>query len=143
MLVNVLSAIYKHALKPIFFLFNPELVHEIVTSFGELIGGFPGDIFNHKDPILRQKILGINFESPVGLAAGFDYEARLTQVLAPLGFGFQTVGTITNLYYEGNPKPRLGRLPKSKSLMVYKGFKNRGAQWTVEKLEKLDFKIPL
>jgi dihydroorotate dehydrogenase subfamily 2 len=143
MLVNVLSAIYKHALKPIFFLFNPELVHEIVTSFGELIGGFPGDIFNHKDPILRQKILGINFESPVGLAAGFDYEARLTQVLAPLGFGFQTVGTITKLYYEGNPKPRLGRLPKSKSLMVYKGFKNRGAQWTAEKLEKLSFKIPL
>jgi dihydroorotate dehydrogenase len=79
----------------------------------------------------------------MGLAAGFDYEARLTQSLFPWGFGFQTVGTITNNPYEGNPRPMLGRLPKSKSLMVNKGFKNLGAETTAKKLKGLTFKIPV
>lgn len=60
-----------------------------------------------------------------------------------IGFGFNTVGTITNLPYGGNPKPMLGRLPKSKSLMVNKGFKNKGARETADKLANLNFKIPL
>jgi dihydroorotate dehydrogenase subfamily 2 len=83
---------------------------------------------------LQQKLAGINFENPIGLAAGFDYEARLTRILPALGFGFGTVGTITNMAYAGNPKPRLGRLPKSKSLMVNKGFKNEGANKIINKL---------
>lgn len=94
-------------------------------------------------PKLKQKIAGINFTGPVGLAAGFDYDARLTQFLYSLGFGFQSVGTITNRSYAGNPLPRLGRLPKSRSLMVNKGFKNKGAEKTVEKLDKLKFIIPV
>lgn len=135
--------------KRIFFLFDPETVHEFVTAQGELIGksktitNLLSRYFAKENPILKQKIAGINFNFPLGLAAGFDYEARLSQILPSLGFGFQTVGTITNHSYEGNPKPRLGRLPKSKSLMVYKGFKNKGAIWTSEKLEKLSFKNAL
>lgn len=93
--------------------------------------------------MLQQKIAGITFDGPMGLAAGFDYEARLTQILPSIGFGFQTIGTITNLPYGGNPRPMLGRLPKSKSLMVNKGFKNDGAIKTAEKLKHLTFRIPV
>lgn len=149
MLIQALSFIYKNVVKRIFFQFDPERVHKFTVSRGEFLGRvqplnkFLGKLFNNKSPKLKQRILGIEFDGPIGLAAGFDYEARLTQILPSLGFGFQTIGTITNLSYEGNPRPRLGRLPKSKSLMVYKGFKNKGATWTAEKLAKLNFKTPI
>jgi len=127
-----------------------------MLGFGELVGGLNPDarsgprqnrlgiwflkkIFGRKYSELKQNISGIDFESPVGLAAGFDYEAKLTQILPSLGFGFQAVGTITNQAYPGNPKPRLGRLPKSKSLMVNKGFKNKGAKFISEKLKNFTF----
>jgi dihydroorotate dehydrogenase subfamily 2 len=96
-----------------------------------------------EDPALKQSLLNIEFQNPIGLAAGFDYEAKLTQILPSVGFGFETVGTITNLSYEGNLRPMLGRLPKSKSLMVNKGFKNPGAEKTIIKLKGLNFEIPV
>lgn len=149
MIIEALSFFYKNITRRIFFLFDPELVHNFVTSQGELIGRFQtptkflSRLFSYKSPILKQKVAGIKFDGPIGLAAGFDYEAKLTQILAPIGFGFQTVGTITNLPYKGNRKPILGRLPKSKSLMVNKGFKNKGAREIAAKLIKLNFEIPL
>ncbi|OGY40098.1 MAG: dihydroorotate dehydrogenase (quinone) [Candidatus Brennerbacteria bacterium RIFOXYC1_FULL_41_11] len=147
---------YKIFIKPVLFLFDAEFVHENMLGFGELVGGLNPDarsgprqnrrgiwflkkIFGRKYSELKQNISGIDFESPVGLAAGFDYEAKLTQILPSLGFGFQAVGTITNQAYPGNPKPRLGRLPKSKSLMVNKGFKNKGAKFISEKLKNFTF----
>ena len=149
MLISFLTLFYKHLTKRVFFLFDPELVHNFVTSQGQLFGksqtltNLLRKLFAKKSPVLKQNISGIEFKSPIGLAAGFDYEARLTQILPAIGFGFQTVGTITYLPYEGNPRPRLGRLPKSRSLMVNKGFKNFGAKKTADKLSKLDFEIPL
>ena len=146
--LNGIAFIYRKIIKPVFFLFDPEFIHNLLVSRGELIGKiFIKNYINWKikylSPKLKQKIAGINFAGPVGLAAGFDYDARLTQVLYSLGFGFQTVGTITNSPYAGNPRPRLGRLPKSRSLIVNKGFKNKGAVKTVEKLDKLKFIIPV
>ena len=137
--------IYKILLKPILFLFDAEFVHENMLSFGEFLGRislkkkFLKFFFGKKYPELRQNISGIDFVSPIGLAAGFDYEAKLTQILPSLGFGFQTVGTITNQAYEGNQKPRLGRLPRSKSLMVNKGFRNKGVKAISEKLSSQTF----
>lgn len=148
MVLETFSYIYKNVNKPIFFKFDPELVHKRITAIGEISGKTPATkimdvLFAKKSPMLKQKIAGIDFDSPMGLAAGFDYEARLTQVLPHLGFGFQTVGTITNKSYEGNPRPMLGRLPKSKSLMVNKGFKNDGATKVAAKLSKLNFQNAL
>lgn len=140
---------YIHILKPIFFLFDPEKVHISMVHFGKIIGSQPllkkllAFLILKNVPSLNQKLAGINFSSPVGLAAGFDYEADLSQTLAPVGFGFQTIGTITKSAYEGNPRPMLGRLPKSKSLMVNKGFKNLGADATIVKLKKKRFEIPV
>lgn len=146
--LNIIAFIHQKFLKPFFFLFDPEFIHNSHISLGELLGKtFVKNFFNWKlnysSKKLKQKITGINFEGPIGLAAGFDYEAKLTQVLYSLGFGFQSVGTITNMPYEGNPIPRLGRLPKSQSLMVNKGFKNMGAEITADRIYDLSFKIPM
>jgi len=140
--------IYQKIIKPFLFLLDAEFIHNLMLSLGEIIGkSFFKDFinwkFNYRSEKLKQKFAGINFATPVGLAAGFDYEAKLTQVLYSLGFGFQSVGTITRLPYEGNPKPRLGRLPKSQSLMVNKGYKNIGAELISNKLKNMNFKIPL
>jgi dihydroorotate dehydrogenase subfamily 2 len=137
--LNIIAFIYQNIIKPVFFLLDAEFVHKSHIFLGELLGKtflkkYMNWKFNYYSSKLKQKVAGINFSGPVGLAAGFDYEARLTQILYSLGFGFQSVGTITNLLYKGNPKPRLGRLPKSRSLMVYKGFKNEGSSLIAKKL---------
>ena len=146
--LNIIAFVYQKIMKPLLFLLDPEFIHNLMVSRGELIGKtFIKNYFNWKlnyqSLKIKQKISGINFIAPIGLAAGFDYNAKLTQVLYSLGFGFQTVGTITNMSYGGNPKPRLGRLPKSRSLMVNKGFKNLGVEKISQKLSQLNYKIPL
>ena len=114
---------YRNFIKKFLFLFDPEFVHNFIISYGEKLGnigifrGLARKVFCVKNRKLSQVVVGISFENPVGLAAGFDYQAKLTKILPSIGFGFQTVGTITNHAFAGNPKPRLGRLPKSKSLI--------------------------
>lgn len=146
--LDLFGLFYQQIVKRILFTKDPVRVHELMSAHGELLGkvgagNFLKPIFGSDDPRLSQKVCDIDFKSPIGLAAGFDYNAQLTQILFGLGFGFQSIGTITNLAYEGNSKPMLGRLPKSRSLMVNKGFKNYGASIISEKLQSLDFKIPL
>jgi dihydroorotate dehydrogenase len=148
-LIETSGFAYKHFIKKILFLTKPEAVHEFMTNFGEMLGkARPISkslefITKVESPMLEQTLFNIKFKNPVGLAAGFDYEARLTKILPSIGFGSETVGTITNSPYEGNPKPMLGRLPKSKSLMVNKGFKNLGATETIKKLKGHSFDIPI
>jgi dihydroorotate dehydrogenase len=133
---------YRRLVKPLLFQFDPEDVHVATTHLGELLGNL-AVLPSGKNSGLEQTIAGIKFPSPIGLAAGFDYEARLTQILPALGFGFETIGTITNAPYDGNPKPRLGRLPEAGAIVVNKGFKNLGAKATIAKLTGLPFKIPV
>jgi len=131
------------------FLFDAEFIHNSITNLGKIIGNIKPITWLMKkftlveNPILAQMTGNICFKNPIGLAAGFDYEAKLTQILPAVGFGFQTVGTITNKQYEGNIKPRLGRLPKSRSLLVNKGFKNLGIRETLKRLENKKFEIPV
>lgn len=147
--INIAGFSYRNLIKPIFFLQDPEIVHNRITKLGErfgknsLVKNVAQYLFLLEDKRLEQSIDGIHFANPLGLAAGFDYEARLTQILPYLGFGFETIGTITNTPYGGNPRPMLGRLPRSRSLMVNKGFKNLGAKSTAVKLKGLNFNFPL
>lgn len=149
LIAGIMGKLYKIFFKPIFFRIDPEKIHTSMVNFGKTVGDIPGSktLFSFSlrvsDSRLSQTIAGIRFPNPVGLAAGFDYEANLTRVLGSIGFGFQTVGTITNGAYEGNPPPMLGRLPQSKSLMVNKGFKNLGVKNTTKKLTGLSFPIPV
>lgn len=141
--------LYKSILRRVIFLWSCETIHELLTALGEKFGSSKTLLTMFKfflrfeDNSLEQTYFGINFKNPVGLSAGFDYNAQLTQFLPALGFGFESIGTITNLPYEGNPKPRLGRLIKSRSLMVNKGFKNNGIKYIVKKLSKYSFEIPV
>lgn len=146
---DILKLSYKGLIKPIAFTQNPESVHNSFSKFGNFLGsnvvgrGIGHILFDYFDEGLSQNIDGIEFENPIGLSAGFDYNAQLTQILPSLGFGFMTTGTITNLPYKGNPTPRLGRLPKSKSLLVNKGFKNSGAKKIASELSHMEFGIPI
>ncbi len=142
--------IYTRVLKPIFFCLDPEKIHETMGEVGERLGSCrlgraaTKRLFAYKHPALEQTIAGIRFSNPVGLAAGWDYEGNLPSLLGSIGFGFGTVGTVTNGAYEGNPLPRLGRLPKSRSLLVNKGFKNRGIHFILQKVETRNpFDVPI
>jgi len=147
--INLVHFFYKNLLRRIIFLFNSEAIHDFATVFGEFLGKFKllrnliKIFLNFENEGLSQKINGVYFINPIGLAAGFDYQARLTQILPSVGFGFETIGTITNKPYQGNPKPRLGRLVKSQSLLVNKGFKNQGIDKIIKKLKNRLFYFPV
>lgn len=146
---RIIHFLYKYCLKPVFFLRDPEDVHDGMTKAGSLLGrtwlgrSFTSVLFNYHNPLLEQNILGITFKNPVGLAAGFDKNAQLTDILPSVGFGFEEVGSITGEPCEGNPKPRLWRLKNSKGLVVYYGLKNDGAEVLSEKLKNKKFKFPV
>ena len=93
--------------------------------------------------MLEQNIFGMHFSNPIGLAAGFDKDALLTDILPSVGFGFEEIGSITGEPCQGNPKPRLWRLKRSRSLVVYYGLKNEGCEKVSARLHQKKFKIPI
>ena len=88
-----------------------------------------------RDPRLEQEVLGLRFPNPVGLAAGFDKNARAVAGLATLGFGFVEVGTVTPRPQPGNPKPRIFRHPQRQTLQNALGFNNEGGEVVARRLE--------
>jgi dihydroorotate dehydrogenase len=138
---------YRWLLKPIFFKFDPENVHDKMSTFLQFCGKFYLTrkisywFFGFSDKILEQKILGINFKNPIGLSAGFDKDANLIDIIQSIGFGFIEVGSITKNPYVGNPKPRLYRLPNEKTLRINYGLKNIGAEKIHEKLKNKSFPL--
>lgn len=135
-----IAAAYKHLAKPIFFRLEPEDVHDRVTAIGHFIGEYrvgrllTERMFAYRDPILEQTIHGMQFINPVGLSAGFDKNAQLLNILPSVGFGFAEMGSITGEPCEGNPRPRLWRMPDQQSLVVYYGLKNDGCDVVVERV---------
>jgi dihydroorotate dehydrogenase len=89
-----------------------------------------------RDPVLRVRALGLSFPGPVGLAAGFDKDARGTRGLAALGFGFVEVGTVTARAQPGNPRPRMFRLAADRALVNRMGFNNAGAAAAAAALDR-------
>jgi dihydroorotate dehydrogenase len=135
---QVIGSLYQNFFKPLAFALDAEFVHDQITKIGESFEHYPqliSALFSYSHPHLEKTVLGIKFANPVGLAAGFDYDGHLAQVLPSVGFGFNTVGTVTACAYPGNPSPRLGRLPKSQSLLVNKGFKSNGAKLVASRLD--------
>ena len=129
---------YKKVLKPIFFRIHPEKMHAMVLVLGEFFGYLPPAryllrlIYGYRGPDIAKVVDGVRYERPVLLSAGFDCDARLTQVLASLSFGGEEVGSVTALPCEGNPRPWQTRLVRNKSLIVFKGLRNRGADRTIK-----------
>ncbi|MEY2664253.1 MAG: hypothetical protein RIT04_61 [Candidatus Parcubacteria bacterium] len=142
--------LYRFVMKPIFFQFDPEDVHDRTIALGKKLGEWKiGQLLvralfgGYESAALHQDVLGIHFKNPIGLAAGFDKDAELTDVLPHLGFGFEEVGSITGYPCAGNPKPRLWRLKKSKGLIVWYGLKNKGADVIAAKLSGQKFIYPV
>ncbi len=137
-----IGGVYKHVLKPVFFMRDPEDVHDNMTRVGKFLGGFTlgqkvtQGLFGYTNSVLEQDVFGIHFKNPIGLSAGFDKNAELTDILPSVGFGFAELGSITGDRCEGNPKPRLWRLPQSGSLVVYYGLKNDGCEAISDRLHK-------
>jgi dihydroorotate dehydrogenase len=133
---------YKFLIKPILFLFDPEWVHHTVFSTLKIIHRIPGigslirSLYQVKDQRLERKIFGLTFPNPIGLAAGFDKDAKLYQELSNFGFGFIEIGTLTPEPQPGNPKKRLFRLPKDNALINRMGFNNEGVKEAIERLKK-------
>mgnify|MGYP005683887043 FL=1 len=133
---------YKFLIKPILFLFNPEWVHHTVFSALKIIHWIPGmgrlirRLYQVKDQRLERKLFGLTFPNPVGLAAGFDKDAKLYQELSNFGFGFIEIGTLTPKPQPGNHKKRLFRLPEDNGLINRMGFNNEGVEKAIERLKK-------
>lgn len=133
---------YRSILKPIFFRFDPEIVHDFMTSFGEFLGKFFISrklvelFYGYRGNKISKIVDGIHYKSPFLLSAGFDYNGRLINILPCIGLGGAEIGSVTAKRCEGNDKPRLIRLPKSRSILVNKGLKNDGVDKVIERLKK-------
>ncbi len=146
---------YEKVIKPILFQFDPECVHDFFVGFGQFLGSTAltrwvvrascdgsGEQGNAA-PVLATRVAGIDFANPIGLGAGFDKDMRLTKIMPAVGFGFMEVGAITQFPYAGNPGRRLVRLPDDRSLIVYYGLKNIGADAIERKLAGTKFSFPV
>lgn len=131
----------------ILFFFNPEFIHNILFKLIKFTAMIPGVIwtwrllFMVKDTRLEREVFGLKFENPVGLAAGFDKDAKLFDELGAFGFGFVEIGTVTPLPQQGNPKPRLFRLKQDHGLINRMGFNNSGIEAVTSKLRRNKTKL--
>lgn len=145
----ILKYLYARAFKPLAFRRDPEAVHDNMLALGKALGrsrlsrSLTKRLFYYSHPALKQHILGMDFENPIGLAAGFDKNAQLLDILPAVGFGFAEVGSITGEPCPGNPKPRLWRLPQSQSLAVYYGLYNDGCEAIARRLQNKKFDFPV
>jgi dihydroorotate dehydrogenase len=132
---------YKSILRPILFKFDPEKVHHFTFKLIRIssalgFGGLFRMFYKVNDPRLEREVFGLKFPNPVGLAAGFDKDAKLYRELANFGFGFIEIGTVTPRPQAGNPKKRLFRLKKDRAIINRMGFNNGGVEEAVERLKK-------
>ncbi len=132
---------YKILIRPILFLFDPESVHHFTFKLIQILHrlGFRGvfrSMYCCNDKGLEREVFGLKFPNPVGLAAGFDKDAKLYRELSNFGFGFIEIGTLTPKPQSGNPKKRLFRLKSDQALINRMGFNNGGVEAAVERLKK-------
>ncbi|MBO3117822.1 quinone-dependent dihydroorotate dehydrogenase [Winogradskyella sp. DF17] len=133
---------YKTIIRPILFQFDPEKVHYFTFGLIRFLSKIPGvkSIFRRlyvvEDKKLERTVFGLNFKNPVGLAAGFDKDAKLFNELSNFGFGFIEVGTITPKPQVGNPKKRLFRLKSDSAIVNRMGFNNGGLNEAVQRLKR-------
>jgi dihydroorotate dehydrogenase len=131
---------YKTLVRPILFLIDPEKIHYITFSLIRMLhaigfGGIFRSLYQKKNPALERHVFGLDFPNPVGLAAGFDKNAKLYKELSDFGFGFIEIGTVTPKPQLGNPRKRLFRLRQDSALINRMGFNNEGVDAAVQRLK--------
>ncbi len=132
---------YKSLVRPFLFLMDAERAHYFTFSLVRLLSkiGFSSvfrTLYSVDDKRLEREVFGIRFKNPVGLAAGFDKDAKLYNELSDFGFGFIEIGTLTPKPQPGNSKKRLFRLKSDQAIINRMGFNNQGVFEAVERLKK-------
>ena len=133
---------YQKIIRPLLFNIDPEKVHYFTFSTLRKLFLLPGSQklvrqkFVVEDKRLEREVFGIKFPNPVGLAAGFDKDAKLYKELSNFGFGFIEIGTLTPKPQPGNEKKRLFRLKKDRAIINRMGFNNGGVVEAVARLKK-------
>lgn len=126
-------------LKPLLFRLPPETAHKLAVTALKITQASPVETVLRRrltltDDRLQQSVFGLDFQNPVGVAAGFDKNARAPRALGALGFGHVEIGAVTALPQTGNEKPRLFRLPADRALINRFGFNNDGADAIAHRL---------
>jgi dihydroorotate dehydrogenase subfamily 2 len=139
--MDLAHSLYRAA-KPLIYMTDPDAAHEAMLVMGELCGksalgrAFIRFWYGYHGPDIGKTVDGIRYDIPILLSAGMDPNGRLTRALCDMSFGGEEVGSTTAYPCEGNPLPRMVRLPKSHSIIVYKGLRNHGVDVLIEKLKK-------
>ncbi len=130
----MLPLLYRRVLRPVLFRFDAEKVHDSFVALGDRVGRWGAGrallsgIYGYRGPDASVTVDGLHYRTPVVLAAGFDYNGRLLQVLPQMSFGGVEVGSVTALPTPGNDPPRMSRLVRSRSIVVNKGLMNEGVE---------------
>ena len=131
---NLILRILFRVLRPLIFLMDPEQAHYSMKRIGVFLGSnpitkvFTSLLFDYGHKSLNTEVDGIKYRNPIGLSAGFDKDGELTKIYPNLGFGLAELGSITGEICPGNPGKRLFRMVKSKSIVVWYGLNNMGAE---------------
>lgn len=128
-------------LRSLLFEMDPEEAHTLAIQLAPVAAAMTGGPF--EDPCLRTTCAGVELANPVGLAAGFDKNGRLTSCLARFGFGFAEIGSITGQSTTGNPKPRLFRLLEDEAVINRLGLNGDGASVVAQRLAGAGFSLPV
>lgn len=134
---------YKKIIKPLLFDYDPEKIHNFTINrlSGSIFPAILKLLMQFEDKKLERKVGRLTFRNPIGLAAGMDKNATALAGWDAMGFGFAEAGTVTPLPQEGNPKPRMFRLPEYGALINRLGFNNGGADEFEKNLEASKEKI--
>lgn len=141
--------VYARLIRPLLFRVDPESIHDRAIRAGRLLGSFSATrsvlstLYGFRDSRLEINVCGIQFPNPIGLAAGFDKSGRAIDVLAAVGFGHLEIGSVSADPSEGNPRPRLFRLPRDRAIVVNYGLQNDGADVIAARLACRSLPIPL
>jgi dihydroorotate dehydrogenase len=132
---------YKGLIRPLLFLMNAEQAHHFTFKTLKVLFQLPGvkaitSLFFGSLKGREKQVMGLHFKNPVGLAAGFDKDAKLYNELSAFGFGFIEVGTLTPKPQDGNPKPRLFRIVEDEAVINRMGFNNGGLDAAALRLAK-------
>jgi len=142
LILHEIPCMYKAIIRPLLFRLSPEKAHGFTFTLVQILFQIPFvktifyGLYNINSKHLEREVFGLKFKNPVGLAAGFDKDAKLCNQLAYMGFGFIEVGTVTPQPQEGNPHPRLFRLPADNALINRLGFNNQGTKKMVQRLRR-------
>ena len=138
--------IYSTIIRPLAFRLDPETAHHLAIAAGARLGWAAGAMratAGIDDTRLASRVAGLDFPSPIGLAAGFDKSGTAIRTLAGLGFGSIEIGSVSVDPSPGNPRPRLWRLPDDQAIAVHYGLPNDGTAVIAERLKGVDLPVPL